>query len=369
MSGKTDGRFIVFRCECGQKIKVPAEHVGAKGRCKACGRELVVPEPEHPARHEEIDPPPEHIISPRHIRELEGDYSEEDLITYPDRLPIRKAPETSVRQQEFEKSLLGELREILRYPFKDKLAMQIFFSGTFFFSPLVWLVVVVLNLIPCCLKYFLIGPYFIGVVGIRLMYFSYLLLIIEKSAEGSRQIPELPVFQSWQENLRDLIKVLGVSAIAFSPFLAYAFATNLQVVMQMLEAYNRGATLGTNVFSGALDNLAALIFVYAITAFYMPMVLMALVVTKSFAKAVNPVFIFRSILRIGREYLTAMLIIFIFLRGALTLFTALKDIFFAGWFSMLSKYLFEPTIKFYVFVITMHVIGLLYYRNGEKLKW
>jgi len=369
VSDEADGRFIIFRCECGQKIKVPAEHTGAKGQCKSCGRRLVVPTPERPDRREEERPQPEYIVSPHHIRELEGDYSEDDLVTYPERPPIRKAPDVSSRQRELEKSLIGELKDILRYPFKNKLAMQIFFSGAFFFSPLVWLVIVALNYVPCCLKYFVIGPYFIGVLGIRLMYFSYLLLIIQKSAEGSKQIPELPVFQSWQENLRDLLKVLGVSALAFSPFLVYACAVNFQVLMHVLEAYNRGATPGTDALSGTSYSLAALILVYAIAAFYMPMVLMALVVNKSFAKAVNPAFIFRSISRIAREYLMAMLIIFVFLRGALTLFTVLKDVFFADWFSMLSKYIFEPTIKFYVFVVTMHVIGLLYYRNGEKLKW
>lgn len=373
MADESDRDFITFICDCGQKIKVPAKRAGAKGYCRSCGRKLIVPIPEPPTRRLEEQPQSEYIVSPHHIRELEGDYSEEDLITYPERAPVPEKRVAVSREPEIQRSLFGELKDVLSYPFASTLAMQIFFSGAFFFSPIVWKIVVLPFLFPlgrvCCLVYILAGFLLICVISIRLMYFSYLLLIIEKSAEGSRKIPELPVFQSWQENLQDLLKVLAVSAIAFSPFLIYGIIVSIDVIIRMLEAYGRGQTPGGNVFSGVSSNLAVLMLVYAVAAFYMPMVLMALVVTKSFAKAVNPVFIFRSITRIGKEYFIAVLIIFIFLRGSLTLFTIIKDLLFIDWFSAISKYIAEPIIKFYVFVVTMHVIGLLYYRNGEKLKW
>ncbi len=379
MDEESNRDFITFVCDCGQKIKVPAKHAGVKGRCKSCGRKLIVPTPEPPTRRLEEPPKPEHLVSPHHMRELEGDYSEEDLITYPDEPPVRTESVMPAVKVEEEKDLLETLREIFRYPFVDKLSAQIFFSGAFFFSPLVWAIVkftgyVIRAIVPVPLLNRAVAlivqiPLIIVIISIRLMYFSYLLLIIEKSAEGSKRIPELPVFQSWGENLRDLMKVLAVSVVAFSPFLIYAFIVNIDAIINMLQPYGRGRTAGINMLGGLSSNLAMLMLVYAVAAFYMPMVMMALVVTKSFAKAVNPVFIFRSIARIRKEYLIAMLIIFIFLRGSLTLFTILKDLLFTDWFSALSNYVAEPIIKFYVFVVTMHIIGLLYYRNGEKLKW
>jgi hypothetical protein len=300
------------------------------------------------------------------LLEKEGEYSEEDLITHPNERPIRKeAPPPAPAE---EKSLFGMLGEILTYHFSDKMATQIFLSGAILFSPLVWLPVKPFLHVPC-LGVILFLIFLVIVISVRLMYFSYLLLIIEKSAEGSRVIPELPVFQSWDQHLGDLIKVLGASAIAFAPYLVYAASVNIEVLGRMLEAYSTGKVPGVEVIGDVSNRLEALVLLYAIAAFYMPMALMALVTTRSFVKAVNPVFILRSIVRVWREYLAAMLIIFFVLRGGLTLFTMLKDVLAADWFSAAVGYVAEPILKFYAFVVTMHVIGLLYHRNKDMLEW
>jgi hypothetical protein len=141
------------------------------------------------------------------------------------------------------------------------------------------------------------------------------------------------------------------------------------MIGRLWESAARGEPPEADLMSGASSTLGMLLLLYAIAAFYMPMVLMSLVVTKKFLRAVNPLFIVRSILRIGREYLVAMLIIFLFLRGALTLFTIVKDVLDADWFTSFAANVGEPIIEFYVLVVTMHVIGLLYYRNGDKLCW
>jgi len=201
------------------------------------------------------------------------------------------------------------------------------------------------------------------------MYFSYMLLIIQKSAEGSRKIPELPIFQTWEQNLADLLRVVGASVVAFSPFLVYATSTNLEFFAHWLEASSRGESLGPEAMGSVSATLGTLVLLYATAAFYLPMVLMTLVVKKNFFRAINPLFIFRSIASIAREYLAAMLIIFLVLRGSLTLFTILKDVLDAGWFSAFAQNVGEPIIEFYVLVVTMHVIGLLYYRNGDRLNW
>jgi hypothetical protein len=156
--------------------------------------------------------------------------------------------------------------------------------------------------------------------------------------------------------------------VAFSPFLIYAASSNIDLIANMWEASSRGESLGPGSLVGA-STLGTLVLLYATAAFYMPMVLMALVVTRNFVKAVNPVFILSSIFRVGREYLAAMIIIFLFLRGSLTLFTMLKDILDIDWFTSFAKNLGEPIIEFYVLVVSMHVIGLLYYRNAERLHW
>lgn len=364
----SDGEFITFRCKCGQQMKVSVEHVGSKGRCRVCGHGVVVPFPPRPPGQGAAGPPD----SPYHRRDLEGSYTEADLITYPDRRPAM-GPDVALDESlEEKKSLLEMRKDILRYPVANKQATQIFLSGAIIFSPLIWKAVGLvgyLSYVIGCLAILVQFFVMICVLGVWLMYFSYLLLIIEKSAEGNRRIPELPVFTSWAENFDDLLKVLAVSAIAFSPFLVYSASLNIEIFGQIMEARARGEVPGAEFFTVASTGLGVQILLYATASFYMPMVLLTLVVTKRFGKAVNPVFIFRSIASIWREYLAAMGIIFLFLRLTLTLFTVMKDLLAVDWFSSLLGYAAEPIITFYAVVVTMHIIGLLYYRNGKQLQW
>jgi hypothetical protein len=358
-------------------MQVPVEHVGEKGFCRSCGHRVTVPKPpSRPRRRSEIEPP-DYYDSPYHRRDLEGSYSEADLITYPEERSDAMPPpeiEEPLLDERFDqkKSLFDMRKEILKYPVANKQAAQIFFSGAILFSPLIWKVVglvgylsYVIGFLALFLQVFAV----ISVVFIWVMYFSYLRLIIEKSAEGQKQIPELPVFTSFGDNLRDLAEVVGVSVIAFSPFLIYSAAVNIQIYGQMMEAEARSEVPGNEFFGIISGGLEVQMLLYAVAAFYMPMVLLTLVVTKKFGKAVNPVFIFRSIASIWREYLVAMGIIFLLLRLVLTLFTILKDILAVDWFSSMLAYIAEPIVTFYAVVVTMHVIGLLYYRNGRKLQW
>jgi len=368
VSAEADSGSITFKCECGQSISVPVERAGARGRCKACGRKLVVPAPAPPDEAEAFESSQSEYVSPIHATQLEGTYSEEDLITYPREAPISRKPAAPEESPAQKGSMLAILGDILKYPVATKLAAQIFLSGAVLFSPLVWKVMIPFEYF-CCLAMIVNPLVFVIVISIRLMYFSYLLLIIEKSARGDRRIPELPVFQEWQDNVKDLVRVLAASAVAFSPYLVYSASINIQVFAHMLEAFSRSERLGDDVMLNVSGSLGAQVLLYAIAAFYMPMVLMSLVMTKNFANAINPVCIFRSIRRIAREYLTAMIIIFFFLRGSLTLLTILKDILASDELAAIFKYLGEPVLEFYVFVATMHVIGLLYHRNREKLQW
>ena len=373
MSLEFDGKTVTFSCECGQQMKVPVEQVGAKGFCRACGHRIIVPAPpSRPKRGASIEPP-EYYSSPYHRRDLEGDYTEADLITHPEEqsgeMPPPEIDEHLLDERFEEKKSLFDLRkEILRYPVANKQATQIFLSGAILFSPLIWEFVKILGFIPifgCLVQIFAI----ISIPFILVMYFSYLMLIIEKSAEGKMHIPDLPVFTSFGDNFQDLLKFLAVSAIAFSPFLVYSASINIEIFGQMMEARARGEVPGEEFFSIASGGMGMQMLLYVMASFYMPMVLLTLVVTKKFSKAVNPVFIFRSISAIWREYLVAMGIIFILLRLALTIFTILKDLLAVDWFSSLLAYFAEPIVTFYAVVVTMHVIGLLYYRNGRRLQW
>jgi hypothetical protein len=349
-------------------IQAPVERAGARGRCKLCGRELIVPPPQ--ATRPPVASSKSYRASPGRRGSLDEKYSEEDLVTYPEYGVIHDEPPIPADDLIVEGKRVGLLsmyRDILKYPVSNKTATQIFLTGAILFSPVVWLVMAPFRYFPF-FGPIIIGFIFLSIISIRLMYFSYLLLIIEKSSMGIRQIPELPLFQSWQDHVKDLLKVLGASVVAFSPFIVYAIATNIEIMARMWEAQARGEIAGDNVFGGVSTNLQAMTLLYAIAAFYMPMVLMSLVVTRSFLKAINPAFIIGSIFRMGREYLAAMLIIVLF-RAALTLFTMSMDVLAADWFAKLVRYLVEPILEFYVFVVTMHVIGLLYYRNGHKLKW
>ncbi len=364
MDFRSNGEFITFRCECGQRMKVPVARAGSRGRCRACGHRVVVPIPPNSPGPGTVEPPEFSY----HRRDLEGSFTEADLITYPDRRPAM-APGVAVDESLEEKKTLLEMRkDILRYPVANKRAVQIFLTGAILFSPLIWRFVNLLGFIPIigCLALILA---IIIIPFLWLMYFSYLLLIIEKSAEGNMRIPELPVFTSWQDNFKDLLKVIAVSAIAFAPFLVYSASLNIEIFGRIMEARARGEVPGAEFFTITSAGLSVQMLLYAMTSFYMPMVLLTLVVTKRFGKAVNPVFIFRSIASIWREYLAAMGIIFLFLRLTLTLFTIMNDLLAVDWFSSVVANVAEPIATFYAVVVTMHIIGLLYYRNGNKLQW
>ena len=357
-----DERFITFRCECGQRMKVPIARAGSKGRCRACDQRVVVP----------IPPPSSDSESVYQRRDLEGSFTEADLITYPDRSPAME-PAVALDESLEEKKTLLEMRwDILRYPVANKRAVQIFLTGAIIFSPFIWKAVGLvgyLSLVIGCLALLIQIFVMISVLGVWLMYFSYLLLIIEKSAEGNTRIPELPVFSSWQDNLKDLLKVIAVSAIAFSPFLVYSASLNIEIFGKLMEARALGEVPDTEFFTIASAGLGAQMLLYATASFYMPMVLLTLVVTKNFGKAVNPVFIFRSIACIWREYFAAMGIIFFFLRLTLTLLMVMRDLLAVDWLSSIVGNVAEPIATFYAVVVTMHIIGLLYHRNGNKLQW
>ena len=364
----SDERFITFRCKCGQRMKVPVARAGSRGRCRACGHRVVVPIPHGPPGPGTVETPQ----SPYHRRDLEGSFTEADLITYPDSRPAM-APGVALDESlEEKKTLLEMRRDILRYPVASKQAAQIFLTGGVIFSPFIWKAVGLvgyLSYVIGCLAILVQAFIMISILGIWLMYFSYLMLIIEKSAEGNMRLPDLPVFTSWQDNLQDLLKVIAVSAIAFSPFLVYSASLNIEIFGRIMEARARGEVPGAEFFTITSAGLGVQMLLYAMTSFYMPMVLLTLVVTKRFGKAVNPVFIFRSIASIWREYLAAMGIIFLFLRLTLTLFAIMNDLLAVDWFSSVVVNVAEPIATFYAVVVTMHIIGLLYYRNGNKLQW
>jgi hypothetical protein len=56
MAEATDQSITVI-CSCGKKLKAPANAVGRKARCKACGSILVIQKPEPVGLGSEIDIP------------------------------------------------------------------------------------------------------------------------------------------------------------------------------------------------------------------------------------------------------------------------------------------------------------------------
>jgi hypothetical protein len=368
-----DGNIVTFSCECGQQMKVPVQQVGAKGTCRACGRKLTVPSPPPRPRRGARRGQYKEDDAATYQRDLEGTYSEADLITYPGEQSADMPPpeiEEQLLEDRFaeEKSLFDLRKEILKYPVANQQAIQIFLSGAILLNPHMWKFVKFLSTIPV-VGCFVLVLAIIVIPSSWVIYCSYLLLIIEKSAEGKKRIPDLPVFTSFGDQLQDFVKFIVASAVAFSPFLVYSAALNLEINAKLTEAAATGEVPGEELFSVASSGIGMQVFLYLIASFYMPMVLLTLVVTKRLSKAINPVFVFRSIASIWREYLVAMGIIYLLLRSIVTIFTILKDLLAVDWFSSLVGYFAEPIVTFYAIVVTMHVIGLLYYRNGRKLQW
>lgn len=188
--------------------------------------------------------------------------------------------------------------------------------------------------------------------------FTYFQSIIHSTAAGDRELPDLPGVGSgsFLDNVfMPFFRLLGLVVFCFGPALALAVWFLLTHEVTVGLAF---------LASGAFGCL------------YFPMAFLAVAVLDSFPAA-NPLVVVPSILKVPLEYLVAVVVLasaFVFRWGGNTLIDKLfpegSTIHsMGGLFAMLASMAFVSFVTLYLLIAGVHLLGLIFVTNKEKLGW
>jgi len=175
--------------------------------------------------------------------------------------------------------------------------------------------------------------------------------IIRKSAEGSTKMPAMVDTSNLGEMVRMYLRVLVVTLISLAPVIAALFWS--------------GVVIATK--SGGLPTVMAIMGLAAIlAAIYYPACLATVAVWDSVLDALNPMYVFRVISKIGGDYFIVIAAWFVASAGTWVLrfssFAVLSWIPFAG--SILNS-----MISLWVLFYASHLLGYAVYRHARELGW
>jgi hypothetical protein len=175
--------------------------------------------------------------------------------------------------------------------------------------------------------------------------------IIRKSAEGSTKMPAMVDTSNLGEMVRMYLRVLVVTLISLAPVIAALFWS--------------GVVIATK--SGGLPTVLAIIALAAIlAAIYYPACLATVAVWDSVLDALNPMYVFRVISKIGGDYFIVIAAWFVASAGTYVLrfssFAVLAWVPFVG--SILNS-----MISLWVLFYASHLLGYAVYRHARELGW
>lgn len=166
--------------------------------------------------------------------------------------------------------------------------------------------------------------------------FSYVILIINKSGDGSKEMPNWPSVTVGL--ITTFFMMLFTMVISFLPVLLYAagmYFLDLPFKFMVLPLY---ASL-----------------------FFLPMAMLRVAMFQTI-EALNPIAVIRSIFQIPTAYMMACMVFFfmIYLRVAVGVFS--NFIPFVGGFV-------DTFVALYFSLVEAHILGLLYYAYQERFDW
>jgi len=167
---------------------------------------------------------------------------------------------------------------------------------------------------------------------------AYMVQIVRASADGRSSPPDWPEMGHWGHLLVPLFFVAITWAVSFSPVLLY-------VMMSGLES--RGIGFWVLIALGIV---------------YFPMAFLALVMT-NLLRAITPIFVVPSILRVWRDYLVACVLM------ALVYFFSYVARAFVGDAMPIIGALMSNALGVYFMLLEMRIIGILFLAHEEELNW
>jgi hypothetical protein len=191
---------------------------------------------------------------------------------------------------------------------------------------------------------FVIGISFLMGVALSVFIAGYLcrfyLSVLFKSAQGRPHPPTWPDFDPqgfFSEGVEAICKVVGPAIVSYLPAIAY-------------------------LLFGPREFNAVFVLLFALGCLYYPMALTAIAITDDFA-ALNPVLVFRCMLRVPSHYLATAIIFLV-----LVSLNYLREL-YLGIHVFAVGALVSWLILLYFWTMTMHLLGVFYHSNRRKLRW
>ncbi|MGC9453270.1 MAG: B-box zinc finger protein [Phycisphaerae bacterium] len=238
------------------------------------------------------------------------------------------------------KSFADGLARAWSYPVKGK-GLYVLIGGTIFYTLMDWLLgtsIIILH--PGTSMIFGLLQLILALIFLGYL-FAYAFRVVSETAGGDDEPPDWPDFGDPAEFLRPLGLVLAVLVLCLSPVIAYGIAVGA------------GAAESSPVLSWLLLGIGLA---------FMPMSLLSAALYDSLA-GLNPVHLFRSIVRVGPAYLAAVgMLAAVVLLGFLLLVVQPIRI------PILSSF-FGVAVELYCIMAAMRIIGLLYANYEQRLRW
>lgn len=172
---------------------------------------------------------------------------------------------------------------------------------------------------------------------------AFLFKIIMETATGEQDVAELPGLQNmWDDMLRPFFQVVFAVLTCLLPYILAAW--------HLEDGPSELSWLPFVLLAGGL--------------FYLPMVLMAMVIFNSLLTALNPILVFPAISRIFLRYLVVVIILGAILIGYGIAAEALDQS--LHWF---VAYPVVTLVTFYTGIIQARILGLIYRTNAERIGW
>ena len=177
-----------------------------------------------------------------------------------------------------------------------------------------------------------------GLIG--LLFPAYILDVLAYSAAGKDEPPDWPDFTNWSELLRPAFLIVGAVAISFLPAGLCRIA----------------------LYYGWIEHPAFLWVLLMLGVVYFPMALLATVLCDG-SRGFSPVLVVSSIVKTGRGYLVACVVLAVVLGVWLIIRPVLHEL------PMALGVLFFGAISLYLFMVEARILGLLYQTYEERLGW
>ncbi len=347
---------ITFNCTCGQKLETDDKDAGKQAKCPRCGLSITIPSP---AKEETICPACGNPMEDDAIicvqcgfnkktgRQLAAAYdvgedTQDESVPAPSVSGVRQVTRRARRGEEEipeESPVFSSFTKSFIFPLK----------GT-----ALWMVILMPLLRPIS-TFIPLG----GIIYFALFY-SCLTDIMRTAASGPKFTVERPDFSDfWSEMLLPALIVFFAILIVIGIPLGVTMSLigGTAVLSQLSELSSFRAEILPGLAGGAIVGVLVALF----CASYFPMTLVVAGIYQTFGSSLNPVFLFRSISRIPKEYALVALFLYIIIVLAGLINLGFLLIPFGGFLS--------PMISFYFYAVIASRLGFMYYYNKERLGW